>query len=517
MPESWIWLVPALPLSAAALIGLTCLTRLNRGERSERWTSGLAFYSVLLAFVVCLSITIGSWFTDRPSHIQLISWFGSGSWQVNISFMLDHLALNVATLATALCLLNTRFSINYMHREVGFHRFFMILCLFTGGMSLIILAGNAVLTFVGWEITGISSYLLIGFALERRVAQRNAIWAFVTNRVGDAGFLAAIFAGFAWAGTIEWPDLLDAISHMDMQHSAFLLGAFLIAALAKSAISPFTSWISRALEGPTPSSALFYGSLMVHAGIFLIIRLSPGWQQVPALMGLLVLLGSITALYGFLSGLVQSDVKSSLIFSVIGQIGLMVVECGLGLFNLAAWHLALHATWRTWQFLTAPGLMHFVTERAPAGSRALQGSRFLYACATQNMWLEGFVVKLIIQPVERFASDLRIFDSKVINRIIGLPSIQKARDYSAYAGDQRASESAFAESIGKGQGIAGHLVQEFTSALYWFEEKLILNGGGEQLIKLMRKAGAVLTQLESLLSQPRYLLLIMITILAMVL
>ncbi len=177
-----------------------------------------------------------------------------------------------------------RFSANYLHREAGFHRFFIILSLFLAGIQLVFLAGNGLLAFVGWEMCGVSSFLLIGYAWQRPVATGNALFAFVTNRGGDAGFLLGLGFAAAWLGSFEWPALTGAAAACRWSRRACWSLGFVIAALAKSAQLPFTPWIARALEGPTPSSAIFYGAVMVHAGVYLLLRLSPLLAQVPDMM-----------------------------------------------------------------------------------------------------------------------------------------------------------------------------------------------------------------------------------------
>jgi NADH:ubiquinone oxidoreductase subunit 5 (subunit L)/multisubunit Na+/H+ antiporter MnhA subunit len=166
-----------------------------------------------------------------------------------------------------------------------------VLCLFLAGIQLVLLAGNGLLAFVGWEMCGIASFLLIGYTWQRPVATGNALFAFVTNRGGDAGFLLALGFAAAWLGSFEWPAITAAkqISVADMRLIAL---GFMLAALAKSAQLPFTPWISRALEGPTPSSAIFYGAVMVHAGVYLLLRLEPLLVQVPDVMIGLVVVGA---------------------------------------------------------------------------------------------------------------------------------------------------------------------------------------------------------------------------------
>jgi len=506
MLERLVWLIPTLPLLAAAWVGLGLLGGWTRQESAEKPTALVVSGATLLSLLLLLTLGVRALVSGPPGQILLGRWFGSGDYQVQISFTLDTLGLVMACLVATICLITQRFSVNYMHREAGYQRFFMIMSLFTGAMLLIVMAGNAVLAFVGWELAGVSSYLLIAYAFDRPAASINATRAFVTNRIGDAGFLLGIGLAFLWIGDVEWPRLLEA--DMPSALTAGLIGlGFLIAALVKSAQVPFSPWISRALEGPTPSSALFYGAVMVHAGVYLVIRLHPLLVQAPLLMFLMTLLGGLTVLYGWLSGLVQTDVKSSLMFSTTTQVGLMFVACGLGWFEWAAWHLVLHALWRSYQFLHAPALMHLATRPARQAPAWLKRRPRLYTAAVQRFWLDSIADWLLLRPTRSLSQDLRDFDQRIINRIIGLPDQAGAVSTLAQWEARRQSRSRRKGEFGSARGVAGRLVQGFASLLYWFEEHLVLKGGGEGLENALKLIGGYLQHIEELLGQPRYLLL----------
>ncbi|MDH5767100.1 MAG: proton-conducting transporter membrane subunit, partial [Gammaproteobacteria bacterium] len=408
----------------------------------------------------------------------------------------------MATLVAVISLLTIKFSINYMHREAGYQRFFMILNLFTGAMLLIVMSGNAVLTFIGWELAGVSSYLLISYSFTRNTATENANRAFITNRVGDAGFITAFALSFIWLGSVEWNDILSGKNLTSLQ-IGLIAGSFLIAALAKSAMFPFSPWIARALEGPTPSSAIFYGSLMVHAGIYLIIRIQHLFILDAALLPLLVILGLTTALYGFFCGLVQTDVKSILIFSVTFHVGVMLTLCGLNLFDLASWYLVLHAIWRAYQFLLAPAHMHLMHRPTREVSQLLKRLPWLYTASINRFWLDHLTDWLLVKPTHELARDMRNFDEKVVNRVVGLP-VQASTITTL-------DQAEAANRIGKGQGMAGKSMEWLASVLGWFEDHLVLKGGDTGLIKLIHHLGGYVLHIEQLLSQPRYLLILIVT------
>lgn len=496
MDARLIALVPLLPLLAAGLIALRILLGRDKGDVAEPATARIAIGAALLALVLLAGFDIATLPGGVPGQVSVAEWLASGKVALNLSFVADGLALPVATLVAFVGVVALRFSQNYLHRETGFHRFFLAMSLFLSGMLLIVLAGNAVLAFVGWELAGVSSWLLIGYAYERPTATANAQRAFVTNRIGDAGFLLGIGLAFLWVGSVEWAAL--AVVRLDTLLVGLLAFGFVIAALAKSAQVPFAPWIARALEGPTPSSAIFYGALMVHAGVYLMLRLEPLLVQAPTLLLAVAVLGGLTALYGWLSGLTQTDVKSTLMFATTTQVGLMFVEIGLGLFQLAAWHLVLHALWRAWQFLASPAYMHLVDARpAPPAPTWLARRGGLYTAALQRFWLEPLGDWLLVRPTQNIARDVRAIDENVVSRLVGLPA--------------EARTSALMESgdaVVRGHGVAGALLEWAAGHMDRFESRLILQEGGGRLSVLLKSLGTLFQAVEALLEQPRYLLLL---------
>ena len=491
-------LVPLLPLLAALWIAIGYAFGGNRGEAGEKPTSRIALLASGLSLLIILVIDVMSLnYGAAPGQVVLGQWLAVGDFALNISFTLDTLGLAMTTLVALIAFLTLRFSVNYMHREAGFQRFFLVMSLFSGAMLLIVSAGNTALLFVGWELAGVSSYLLIAYVFERPTATANATRAFVTNRIGDAGLILALFLAIVWFGGVEWPTLLDGAAELDSLGAALLTGAFLIAALAKSAQFPFTPWIGRALEGPTPSSAIFYGSLMVHAGVYLLLRLEPLLTQVPTLSLLIIILGLLSALYGWLGAQVQSDVKLSLMFATTAQVGLMFIEIGLGWYELATVHLLVHASWRALQFLSAPSILMQSEQAAKVVPDWLRKRRRLYHAALQRFWLDDVSDGLLLHPTESLAREVERFDAAVVNRVAGHV--------------QGHSE------IGTGRGIAGRAMEWLAVRLEWLEDNLILRSGGEGLLALIGHIGKQAQRIEKLLEQPRYLwLMIMATLVVII-
>ena len=519
LPEV-VALAPLPPLLAALIIGIGILSGRVSGEPSERFTRRIVFGSALLSLLLLISAVLLRTFSTLDDRILLGTWLKSGTYRIDIDFTLDSLGLILASLCGLFAVMVIRFSINYMHREPGFHRFFLVLSLFTGSMLLLTTAGNAALCFVGWELAGLSSYLLIGFYYDRPTAVTNATRAFLTNRIGDAGFGFGIALAFLWTGGLDWSSITGKASHLEPWQAGVMAGSFLLAAVAKSALVPLSPWLARAMEGPTPSSALFYGAVMVHSGVYLVLRLQPLFEQTPLVMDLMAMLGLLTAAYGFLCGLAQTDVKSALIFSTSGQIGLMFFAAGLGFWRLALCHLCAHAIVRGYQFLSAPALMHGIIGIPQRPVHPWLGqSRWLYVAVLQRGWLEQAGDRVTVKPMQELAADLNFFDHQVLEPGFGLPAPPASvPGFLARADKERQYGRTMTDpEVLRVSGLPGLLLRTCANGLYWFEEKLVLQTVGQRLIVSGRKLGVRLNHVEALLNQPRYLIIFLLASLLMVL
>ncbi|HEX6734254.1 MAG TPA: proton-conducting transporter membrane subunit [Azonexus sp.] len=491
LPEL-VWLVPALPLAAALVTGLRVLLGRTAGDAAEPPTARLVALASLAGLLLLLGLDLLALLDGVPGHRVLGVWFASGAWQGTLSFLLDGLALSVATVCALIGWLVARFSAAYLHREPGFHRFFIILGLFLSGIQFVLLAGNGLLAFVGWEMCGVASFLLIGYAWQRPVATGNALFAFVSNRAGDAGFLLALGFAAAWLGSFEWPALTQGGS-LGVASARLVALGFVLAALVKSAQLPFSPWIARALEGPTPSSAVFYGAVLVHAGVFLMLRLEPLLAQVPDVLLLLTVVGALTAVYAWFCGLVQSDVKSALIFATLFQVSLMFVAIGLGWTTLATVHLCLHAGWRAWQFLLAPSWLAVAPQRPAPPPAWLRDNQLLYTLALQRGWLDKLSWELLARPTIAFARDVRNLEEHFLDPAIGEPGRGQAVDPE--------------RPLVRADGLPGRLLAATSQRLQAIESRLLLQGRGGAAERLLRQLGDYLRTLENLLEQPRYLMM----------
>lgn len=509
-------LIPLFPLLATLWIAIGYIFSWNRGESGEKQTSLIALSAIALSLLLVLGLDIyAALGMTTAETIKIGQWLSSGEYQVELSFLLDYKSLTMATLIGVIGLLVTRFSINYLHRETGFQRFFMLLSLFLAAMFIIILSGNAVMAFFGWELAGVCSYLLIAYSWHRDTATKNATRAFVTNRIGDAGFLIGIVFSFFWLTSVDWVQISTMFA--SKVHLGIIIFGFMTAAFAKSAQFPFSAWITRALEGPTPSSTVFYGSLVVHAGVFLLLRLEPLLTQVPALMLLILLNGIITASYAYLVGLVQTDVKSSFMFSTLAQVGLMMIWIGLGWFELALVHIVVHAIWRVYQFLHAPSFMQQVQRPSKPVPQWLRRNNWLFTASLQRFWLDGISDWLLSKPTQKLAKEAQYFDEKVVDRITGISSHANMLGTLSHWEARKQGKIQVTDQIGTGRGLLGSILEWMATSLQWLEERFILKGSGEGLLKGMNFLGQYLENVDKLLTQPRYVLVLIMATFVVVL
>jgi len=328
------------------------------------WTVGESVLSWItrLTFSMCtLGIALLAWpiaFASNDSFRIAVSfgnWFAVGGYHFPLVLMVDRLSLPFLALTVVLSGLIGQFSATYLHREPGFLRFFLWLHLFAFGSALAFAAGSFDLIVAGWELVGITSVLLIAFFQLRPAPVENALRVFGVYRACDIGLLLSVFLMHRWAGTSSFLGGLPMLSGTRALIVCLLL---LVAASGKAAQVPFSGWLPRAMEGPTPSSAIFYGAISIHAGAYLLLRAQPLLARSLLASALLVLIGAATALHGTIVGRASADAKTSLAYASLTQVGVVFMEIGLGWKWLAVVHILGHATVRTMQFLRAPSMLH---------------------------------------------------------------------------------------------------------------------------------------------------------------
>jgi NADH-quinone oxidoreductase subunit L len=429
---------PAFPALAFLVLGALLLFR---GGAPERFV--VRFTSLAFSGAVLTSLTVCIWFlmhADAPIHLALGNWFEAHGYGFEVDFLIDSLSAPMMVTTAALCGLIGRFSSTYLVREPGQARFYLLLCLFATGMLLLVMAGSLDLLIVGWELVGVSSMLLIAFFHERTFPVRNALRAFIVYRTCDIGLLV---------GTVLMHHYFHSASFVAVfgaEHWATNSGSFdatgatltclclLFAAMGKSALFPLGSWLPRAMEGPTPSSAIFYGALSVHAGAFLLLRMHPLLDAAPIARAAVVVIGLATALHGTLVARVQNDVKSQLAYATTTQVGVIFIELGLGFPRLSLLHLTGHAFVRTLQLLRAPNaiqealLLRADAQRAGVSlNNARPGwvSPFIYQLALERFYLDTIWERSVARPLLLLGRTLETLEQKWLH-ILTQPRDDKA-------------------------------------------------------------------------------------------
>jgi NADH:ubiquinone oxidoreductase subunit 5 (subunit L)/multisubunit Na+/H+ antiporter MnhA subunit len=507
--DALVILIPLMPLLAASAIGIGHLFGVIDGERSESTTADIASWTIIMSSLLALTLLTADILGKNAGSYSLGHWLNSDTLDVQLNFITAGFNVRLAALFSVLLAVVTRFSIDYMHREAGFHRFFFILSLFSSAMLLLVLSGSSIGTFVGWEAAGLSSYFLIAYAYDRPVAAANATRVFVTNRIGDAGFILGASLSYVWADSVNWSIINAQSAQLPPTEATAIALCFAVAAFAKSAQLPFTPWLARAMEGPTPSSAVFYGAVMVHAGVYLVILLRPIFEHAPLAMAVVAIAGLMTAVYSFVVGLTQTDVKSSLIFATSGQLGLMFLECGLGFWQLAGWHLCAHAVVRGYQFLTAPSLMHNMQglNAAPTNKKI---PTWLFVASLQRFWLDQITDWALVKPVRGLAHDMTYFDDHIVDRFMGAPA-PAIQAISSLAQLEEQMIGAHldnkSDKFAQGSGLAGKLTEWTAAAVHWFEDRFVLHGVGNGTVDYGRRLGHIANRFEQSVFRPRYLVL----------
>jgi NAD(P)H-quinone oxidoreductase subunit 5 len=314
-----------------------------------------------------------------------------------------------------------QFSATYLHRDGGFLRFFLLLHLFAFGSLLAFAAGSFDLLVAGWELVGITSVLLIAFFQQRSAPVENGLRVFAVYRACDLGLLLGVFAMHHWAGTASFDHGLPQLSGSRALIVALLL---LLAAAGKGAQAPFSGWLPRAMEGPTPSSAIFYGAISIHAGAYLLLRAQPFLAQSALASALVIAIGLMTAIHGTIVGRACADAKTSLAHASLTQVGVVFVEIGMGWKWIAVAHILGHATVRTLQFLRAPSMLHDYHEMHSAigGEIAAAGAHledafpprvqlWLYRWALDRGHLDTLLDRFVIDPLTRLSGYFEALDS----------------------------------------------------------------------------------------------------------
>lgn len=391
----------------------------------EAALSRTAFITAGLQLVLVVGFT-GWWLVAGHPVLSVkeIVIYATDGYEFFLDLHFDKITAAYLFMGALLSFLITIYSRYYLHREPGFKRFFNTILFFITGYSLTVVAGNLETLFIGWEVLGISSFLLIAFYRDRYLPVKNAVKVFSIYRIGDIGLILAMWMSHhLWHENITFLKLADhALVHEELQaHS--LVGVFislmlLLAAAAKSAQLPFSSWLPRAMEGPTPSSAIFYGSLSVHIGVFLLLRTHHFWEHQTSVRIIIALLGLATSVMATFTARVQSSVKAQIAYSSIAQIGLIFIEVAAGLEWIALVHLMGNAFLRTYQLLVSPSVVTYLIreqffsftprERSIEDSWPKRLEYGLYVLSLKEWNLDSFMYRHLWNPLKAMGRRLDV-------------------------------------------------------------------------------------------------------------
>ena len=348
-----------MPLIASIVAGLFG-AKIGR-ERSHQITIA----AVGLSFLISLYLLINSLGDDfQVQNYNLYSWAIVGNLHMDIGFLIDRLSLLMMVVVTFVSLMVHIYTIGYMHDDPGYQRFFSYISLFTFAMLMLVMSNNFLQLFFGWEAVGLISYLLIGFWFKRESAVTANLKAFLVNRVGDFGFLLGIAGIVFFTNSLDYYDVfsqVDLIASNEIKITdttswnamTMICILLFIGAMGKSAQAPLHVWLPDSMEGPTPISALIHAATMVTAGIFMVARMSPLFELSEVALAFVLIIGSVTAFFMGLLGIIQNDIKRVVAYSTLSQLGYMTVALGVSAYSAAIFHLMTHAFFKALLFLAA--------------------------------------------------------------------------------------------------------------------------------------------------------------------
>jgi NADH-quinone oxidoreductase subunit L len=351
-----LWLIPLFPLLGFLINGLL-------GNRLSKSVINLAAVgSVAISFLYVVLVISRLYPLNTPYVEHDFTWIQSGFFQVGFDFVVDRLASVMLLIVTGVGLLIHIYSIGYMSHEEGYARFFAYLNLFMFFMLILVLASNLLVMFVGWEGVGLCSYLLVGFYFREKFASDAANKAFIVNRIGDFGFTLGILLTVVAFKTLDFGKLAAAVSSMPAEATVGTVTGItlllFVGATGKSAQLPLYVWLPDAMAGPTPVSALIHAATMVTAGVYMVARVSFLYNHAPLAMGVVAVVGLLTAVFAATVGLVQNDIKKVFAYSTVSQLGYMFLGVGLGAYSAGIFHVMTHAFFKALLFLGAGSLIH---------------------------------------------------------------------------------------------------------------------------------------------------------------
>ena len=386
---SLLWLIPILPLAGAAINGFFG----RHSSKKAITTIALSFCGAAFALALFIALRFSS--ALAPYSFHLAHWLRSGNFAVDFDFYLDQLSLVMILVVTGVGFLIHIYSVGYMWEDDGYYRFMAYLNLFMFFMLTLVLAKNYLMMFIGWEGVGLASYLLIGFWFIKDSAASAGKKAFIVNRIGDFGFLIALFLMIKHFGTLDFPTLFAKVQPLGVETAgAGLLTAIglllMVGAAGKSAQIPLYVWLPDAMEGPTPVSALIHAATMVTAGVYMVARSHVIFERAPSALTVVAVIGTLTALFAATIGMAQTDIKKVLAYSTVSQLGYMFMACGVGAFSAGIFHLMTHAFFKGLLFLAAGSVIHGIG--GEQDMRKMGGLRYYMPWTFATMGIATFAI-----------------------------------------------------------------------------------------------------------------------------
>ena len=352
--------VPLAPLAGSLLAGIWG-TAFGGNKIGRTGSSSLTILGVLVAFILSAITFQAVVFDGAKFNETIYTWMVVGGLKMEIGFLIDSITAMMMCVVTFVSLMVHIYTMGYMEEDEGYNRFFSYISLFTFSMLMLVMANNLLQLFFGWEAVGLVSYLLIGFYYKKESAIFANMKAFLVNRVGDFGFILGIGLIAAYTGTLNYSEIfakLPELQNTTLPGTGWLLVTvtaicLFVGAMGKSAQFPLHAWLPDSMEGPTPISALIHAATMVTAGIFMVSRMSPLFEMSDVALNLILIIGSITALFMGILGIIQNDIKRVIAYSTLSQLGYMTIALGVSAYSVATFHLMTHAFFKALLFLGA--------------------------------------------------------------------------------------------------------------------------------------------------------------------
>lgn len=414
---------------------LAFLATLLWQNKSEKAINGIVQVAKLFNIFIALFF-IAWWIANglQPISHKLVTLYQTDHFVFAINLYYDEITAIFSIVGSVLFYLVATFSRYYMHRDEGFKRFFNTILLFSTAFNCIILAGNFETLFIGWEVKGICSFILIGFYRNRYLPVKNAFKAVTNYRISDVALMLAMWMmhhlthqniNFSQLG--EAKEIAVAANNTGM--AIFIVCMLILPATIKSAQFPFTSWLPRAMEGPTASSAIFYGSLSVHIGVFLLLRTHPFWEDMLWAKVTIIVIGAVTAIAATLIARVQPTVKTQIAYSSAAQIGLMFIEIAIGWHWLVLVHFAGNAFLRTYQLLVSPSVLNYLVHHqyfhyvSPVQKKVSAFKASLYMLNIKEWNLDNLMFSYVWSPFKWLGKQLRFLQSGLFIGLLTIAAI----------------------------------------------------------------------------------------------